>query len=128
VAASRREQTSLESRSILISAAAELFAEKGFRNTTFVDIAERSGISRGSIPWHFGNKDGLLKAVVEELTTNMLTDTAPPAGIDIPAVPRVTRAAAGMRVPMTAEAGERHREEADGAYGKGECIKIHAGA
>jgi len=66
----------------LISAAAELFAEKGFRNTTFVDIAERSGISRGSIPWHFGNKDGLLKAVVEELTTNMLTDTAPPAGID----------------------------------------------
>jgi hypothetical protein len=70
----------LESRSISISAVAELSAEKGFCNTTFVDIAERSGISRGSIPWHFGNKAGLLKAVVEELTTNMLTDAATPGG------------------------------------------------
>jgi len=72
----------LESRGILISTAATLFAEKGFRNTTFIDIAERSGISRGSIPWHFGNKDGLLKAVVDEFTANMLFGGVPPAGID----------------------------------------------
>jgi TetR/AcrR family transcriptional regulator, acrAB operon repressor len=81
-AASRRAETSLESRGILISTAATLFAEKGFRNTTFIDIAERSGISRGSIPWHFGNKDGLLKAVVDEFTAGALFDDAPPAGIE----------------------------------------------
>ena len=28
-------------------------------------MAERSGISRGSIPWHFGSKEGLLLAVLE---------------------------------------------------------------
>lgn len=48
-----------------MDAAEALFAEKGFDRTSFVDIAERSGISRGSIPWHFQNKDGLLIAVVE---------------------------------------------------------------
>jgi hypothetical protein len=33
-----------------------------------------------------------------------------------------------VRVSVAAEAGERHREQADGAYGKGNRIKIHAGA
>jgi TetR/AcrR family acrAB operon transcriptional repressor len=54
-----------ESRRRIMDAAEQLFAERGFERTSFVDIAERSGISRGSIPWHFTNKDGLLLAVVE---------------------------------------------------------------
>ncbi|MFI6177470.1 TetR/AcrR family transcriptional regulator [Nonomuraea sp. NPDC051191] len=61
----RREQTSNESRELILNAAAELFAEKGYRQTTFHDVARRSGISRGSIPWHFGGKEGLLLAVLE---------------------------------------------------------------
>ncbi|TJZ59056.1 TetR family transcriptional regulator [Streptomyces piniterrae] len=63
--ATRREQTSHESSERILKAAAELFAEKGYRQTTFADVAERSGISRGSIPWHFGSKEGLLLAVLE---------------------------------------------------------------
>lgn len=63
--ATRREQTSTESRELILTAAAELFAAKGYRQTTFADVAERSGISRGSIPWHFGSKEGLLLAVLE---------------------------------------------------------------
>ncbi|GAA5086902.1 TetR/AcrR family acrAB operon transcriptional repressor [Thermocatellispora tengchongensis] len=54
-----------ESRRRILDAAEELFAERGFDRTSFVDIAERSGISRGSIPWHFKNKHGLVMAVVE---------------------------------------------------------------
>ncbi|MGW8971027.1 TetR/AcrR family transcriptional regulator [Streptomyces platensis] len=61
----RREQTSQESSELILRAAAELFAAKGYRQTTFADVAERSGISRGSIPWHFGSKEGLLLAVLE---------------------------------------------------------------
>lgn len=61
----RRDQTSGESRELILDAAAELFALKGYRQTTFADVADRSGISRGSIPWHFGNKEGLLVAVLE---------------------------------------------------------------
>ncbi|MEV6138698.1 TetR/AcrR family transcriptional regulator [Nocardia sp. NPDC051990] len=50
---------------MLLDAASTLFVEKGYQQTTFADIAARSGISRGSIPWHFGNKEGLLAAVVD---------------------------------------------------------------
>ncbi|WP_432969759.1 TetR/AcrR family transcriptional regulator [Dactylosporangium sp. CA-233914] len=53
-----------ESRRRILDAAEQLFAERGFDRTSFVDISERSGISRGSIPWHFKNKDGLILAVV----------------------------------------------------------------
>jgi TetR/AcrR family acrAB operon transcriptional repressor len=63
--ATRRQQTGGQSRELILDAAAELFAQKGYRQTTFVDVAERSGISRGSIPWHFGSKEGLLLAVLE---------------------------------------------------------------
>jgi TetR/AcrR family acrAB operon transcriptional repressor len=61
----RIDEIGEESRRRILDAAEELFAERGFERTSFVDIAERSGISRGSIPWHFANKDGLLLAVVE---------------------------------------------------------------
>lgn len=54
-----------ESRGRILDAAEELFAERGFDRTSFLDISERSGISRGSIPWHFKNKDGLVMAVVD---------------------------------------------------------------
>jgi TetR/AcrR family acrAB operon transcriptional repressor len=54
-----------ESRRRILDAAEELFAERGFDRTSFVDISARSGISRGSIPWHFKNKDGLVMAVLE---------------------------------------------------------------
>ncbi|MBB4930568.1 TetR/AcrR family acrAB operon transcriptional repressor [Lipingzhangella halophila] len=61
----RIDEISEESRRRILDAAEELFAERGFDRTSFVDISERSGISRGSIPWHFKNKEGLVMAVVE---------------------------------------------------------------
>ncbi|WP_198153674.1 TetR/AcrR family transcriptional regulator [Catenuloplanes japonicus] len=74
-----------ESRRRILDAAEDLFAERGVGRTSFVDIAARSGISRGSIPWHFKNKDGLVLAVLEraversmppERYTSMTTLTA----------------------------------------------------
>ena len=52
-----------ESRQRLLDAAEALFLEKGFEATTVVEIGKRAGISHGSIPWHFGNKSGLLYSV-----------------------------------------------------------------
>jgi TetR/AcrR family acrAB operon transcriptional repressor len=69
--ARRREATSDESRRILMAAAAEVIGERGYRKATLAEIADRAGISRGSIPWHFGNKEGLLATVVEQVMTDM---------------------------------------------------------
>lgn len=63
---SRHEEMSAESRARLIEAAWDLFAENGARRTTVQDIAERARISRGSIAWHFGSKQGLVVAVVDQ--------------------------------------------------------------
>ncbi|MEV4176261.1 TetR family transcriptional regulator [Nonomuraea sp. NPDC049709] len=77
--ATRRDERTQESRRLLVSAAAELFAEKGYRQTSFVDIADKAGISRGSIPWHFGNKLGLLEAVIDDQLQAVLTRFGAPA-------------------------------------------------
>lgn len=61
----RIDEIGEESRRRILDAAEQLFAEKGYERTSFVDIAAVSGISRGSIPWHFKNKDGLIMAVLQ---------------------------------------------------------------
>ncbi|MFE6664960.1 TetR/AcrR family transcriptional regulator [Streptomyces sp. NPDC057697] len=64
--ATRKQEISAETQRRLVAAAWELAAEGGAAAASIQAVAERSGISRGSVAWHFGSKDGLLKAVVEE--------------------------------------------------------------
>jgi TetR/AcrR family acrAB operon transcriptional repressor len=61
---SRQAEISAESRTRLLVAAWDLLAEGGTRATTVQAVSERAGISRGSISWHFGSKEGLIVAVV----------------------------------------------------------------
>jgi len=65
-APSVKQQQSARSRTALIEAATTLFAERGFRETSVQAIGDRAGVSRGSIFWHFGSKEGLLWAVVKQ--------------------------------------------------------------
>ncbi len=60
--------------------AAELFAEKGFHETTMRDIAGRAGMLPGSIYYHFPSKEDLLVGVYEEGVTRLLAriDAADP--------------------------------------------------
>ncbi|MEU6133063.1 TetR/AcrR family transcriptional regulator [Saccharopolyspora sp. NPDC047091] len=62
-----------ESRRRILDAAEGLFTERGFERTSFAEIAQRSGISRGSIPWHFKNKHGLFLAVIERAMDRVMT-------------------------------------------------------
>ncbi len=62
---SKKAEQSARSRRLLVDAASRLFAAKGYADTSVQAIAEASGVSRGSIGWHFGSKDGLLFAVVD---------------------------------------------------------------
>lgn len=58
-------------RDELLSIAAGLFAEKGFKNTTVRDIADAAGILSGSLYHHFDSKesmvDEILRTFQEEL-------------------------------------------------------------
>lgn len=55
-----------EARRIILNAARDAFAERGFRGGVLRDVAERAGVSAGNIIHHFGSKQGLLLALLEE--------------------------------------------------------------
>lgn len=62
-----RQERALRTRERLLDATLKLVSEKGSAAATFEAISEASGVSRGSIRFHFGSKDGLLFAVVDRV-------------------------------------------------------------
>ncbi|MDR0347812.1 MAG: TetR/AcrR family transcriptional regulator, partial [Coriobacteriales bacterium] len=63
----RFESLSKTAQNILL-AAWEIVVEEGFAALSFARIAELSGESRGSITYHFGNKEGLILALLDAYT------------------------------------------------------------
>ena len=56
-----------ETRRRLLDAAAEAFAEHGVRNASLVEITRRAGQrNTGALHYHFGSREGILCAVLEE--------------------------------------------------------------
>lgn len=49
----------------LLVATAELLSERGDLDVSFAEISRRSGVNAAMIKYYFGNKDGLLLALVE---------------------------------------------------------------
>jgi AcrR family transcriptional regulator len=49
----------------LLSAALEVFAERGFAATKLDDVAKRAGVSKGTVYLYFASKEALFKAAVE---------------------------------------------------------------
>src|SRR2546425_10611224 len=50
----------------IISAALEVFADRGFAATKLEDVARRAGVTKGTIYLYFENKEALFKALVRE--------------------------------------------------------------
>ncbi|MGA9775967.1 MAG: TetR/AcrR family transcriptional regulator [Candidatus Dormiibacterota bacterium] len=67
-AADEPERTFIETarRAQIAAAAIDTIAEVGYAGASFARIAERVGISRGLISYHFAGKDDLIKQVVHE--------------------------------------------------------------
>jgi AcrR family transcriptional regulator len=60
------QRRGVERRREIVQAALELFTKRGARGTSVADVAERVGISAPAVLHHFGTKDDLLMAVVQE--------------------------------------------------------------
>ena len=61
------------SKDKLALSALEFFAERGFAGTSIRDIAKATGLSISNIYHHFGNKEGLLLAILETASEKLLT-------------------------------------------------------
>jgi len=69
------------SRARILAVAREEFATRGFNAARLQDIAERAGLTHPTLLYHFGSKEGLYSAVIEDAvgdwaaTTNRVRST-----------------------------------------------------
>lgn len=61
---SGRQLSKIETRRLLMDTGLQLFVEKGFVKTHAHEIAARAGVAVGTIYMHFGDKEGLLRAIL----------------------------------------------------------------
>lgn len=66
-------------RALVLDAALEVFAAKGFRGGSVDDIAQRAGVGRGAMLYHFGSKEGVLAALLERRDAAARIMQEPPA-------------------------------------------------
>ncbi|HBF08396.1 MAG TPA: TetR family transcriptional regulator [Gammaproteobacteria bacterium] len=74
----RTKDEAEQTKAGILDAAVELFAEKGFANTSLTEIAKKAEVTRGAIYWHFKNKaeifDALHESLFVPLTDMILSD------------------------------------------------------
>lgn len=65
------KEEALETRRRILDAAEQAFHANGVSRTSLADIAERAGVTRGAIYWHFENKSDLFDAMCERVRLPM---------------------------------------------------------
>ena len=75
MATGRRAQMVEETRAKLIEAARKAFASKGYAASSMDDLTAAAGLTRGALYHNFGDKKGLLQAVIDQIDTEMLERT-----------------------------------------------------
>ena len=58
-------------RQALLQAGAALFSERGFDGVSIEDVADRAGVNKALISYHFGGKRALYVAVLESAFASM---------------------------------------------------------
>jgi AcrR family transcriptional regulator len=58
----------------LLEAALELFVEKGFAATRAEEVAQRAGVSKGTLYLYYPSKEELFKAVVRQTLTSLIAE------------------------------------------------------
>ena len=67
-----RDGNPAETRREILQAAQESFAAAGFAGATTRQVAARAGVNVATLHYHFGNKEGLYRAVLEEAISGRL--------------------------------------------------------
>ena len=71
-----------ERQAAILKAAEACFASAGYHETTIDDIAERAGLSKGAVYWHFEGKHQLFLALLESYISALADEIGPRQGTD----------------------------------------------
>jgi AcrR family transcriptional regulator len=96
----RRSQEADSSRERILEAAAELFSQKGYAGTGVDELAARADIAKTAIYYHFGNKEGLVTAVLDRAATAWIEGIREAASQVGDPLGRLDRALTGMRTML----------------------------
>jgi AcrR family transcriptional regulator len=66
-----RSEMIAETRAKLLTAARHAFGTKGYAEASMDDFTAEAGLTRGALYHHFGDKKGLLRAVIAEIDAEM---------------------------------------------------------
>src|SRR5215204_7761596 len=69
---SLRERQREERAALILSAAQDVFIDKGYYDASIDEIAARAGIAKGTVYLHFAGKEDLLVALVEQQINEFL--------------------------------------------------------
>jgi AcrR family transcriptional regulator len=72
-----RRRDAAATKAALLSAAQELFTERGFDRTTVRDIAARAGANQALLFRYFGSKEALFRAAMASQAQQFLAQTSP---------------------------------------------------
>lgn len=75
MAAKKRTAMIEETRGKLIAAARKTFAEQGYAAASMDELTASVGLTRGALYHHFGDKKGLLQAVIDQMNVELLAQT-----------------------------------------------------
>ena len=80
-----REARSAERREVILTAALDEFAERGFGSARLDDVAKRAGIAKGTIYLYFRDKETLFQELLREMLTPSIGGLEALGQTDIPA-------------------------------------------
>lgn len=75
-------QGSARTRKRLLDAASQIFAEKGYREATIIEICERAGTNVAAVNYHFGNKETLYREAWRQSFCDSIKAHPPDGGVD----------------------------------------------
>lgn len=62
----RTKEEAKETLKSILKCAVELFIENGYENTSLDSIAEKAGVTKGAIYWHFKDKSNILDKIIDQ--------------------------------------------------------------
>lgn len=82
-----QDKRSLKRKTELLHAASEIFAEKGYTDTTVAEICQKAGANIAAVNYHFGDKEALYREAWRESFNSAMKAYPPDGGVKESAPP-----------------------------------------
>ncbi|WP_369391969.1 ScbR family autoregulator-binding transcription factor [Streptomyces sp. CG1] len=99
-----KQERAIRTRALILDAAAQAFADKGYPDTTLLDVAQLTGATKGAVYFHFANKNALAVAVTEEFYVRLRSLVQEVEKEELPPVIKIGR--------LLTRTGEMFRQDA----------------